>query len=510
MTETHASLLERARTLLLAADYIRASQFLAGCEDWSQPSAEGGVLAKAELLLQSEPVTAVAWLASVRSLIATDAGRFAYNLLAARAFAVVRNASLARARLRDAERFVGAVENGREQIALYRARFRWYAGRSAVDDRDLVTALGDPDPNGRALAYLQRAWAHAANEAYAEQTEDLRASLAVVDEAGVAPNVKTRAMIIFVLARLAFERADAEGIAHAQRAFDTLAWTPAVAVERYQALRAFGWDAFMRGSTARAQWIFREAREVAPSDAWRAMAHLDRAHVARIEGNEAWALDELYEAHAVAQRIVWAQTANEERTALVTFAELFANVDAARAQWYAATYSAMGLDGINPNYATSRERRVDAEERFVNGTIERAVGNREAAVDALTDAYALFASIDHHFKAGLAASALAEATGDPSWTARAVEHVGRYPGSPLARSVAKTPAERTDPIFETLTPTQREVARGMCEGLDTVALSERFSRSIYTIEREVSAVHAAFGTDSNAALRAIANERGIA
>ncbi len=500
----------RAEEALLAADYIRAAELLEGCEDWPAEFAERGVLAKGEMLLHSDPVSAVAWLASVQSTILTDAGKFEYNLLSARAFAVVRNAATASARLAVAESFVDAVPNGRPRLALYRARFRWYKGEAVVDDPDLALALTDPDPNGRALALLQRSWAHAKEENYAAQITDLRASLAAVDDAGVAPNVKTRAMIVFVLGRLAFECADEAGVQHAKRAYDTLAWTEAVVVERYQSLRAFGWDAFMRGSTAQAQWIFREARGVAPSDAWRATAHLDRAKVARIEGNEAWALDELYEAHAVAQRIHWAQTANEERMALVVFADLFAPVDAARAQWYAATYTAMGLDGVSPNLVASRERRNAAEERLVLGTIERTIGNTDAAVQALTEAYTLFAGIDHHYKAALAASALADATGDAAWTQKALGHSDRYPGSPLSRKIAKPAPARTDELFEQLTPMQRQVARAMWEGLDARRLSERFSRSLYTIEREMQVVYGVFGTKSVAGLREIAMKRGLA
>jgi hypothetical protein len=502
--ESFATALRDARSAVTAADYDRAEALLATCEDWPDPYAEAGSLAKAEVLLHRHPVSAVAYLAAIAGGIHGDAGRFAYNLLSARAFASVRNAPTALARLDAAEAFVDAVVDGHAQLALYRVRFRWYANAATLDDPDLAVALTDSDPNGRALALLQRSWLHAACEDFTGQLRDLRAALTVVDDAAAPPNVKARAMIVFVLARLAFECADADAIAHAQSAFDRLAWTDAVIVERYQALRAFGWDAFMRGHAARAQWIFREARGIAPSDAWRALSHLDRAYVARIEGNEAWALDELFEADAVAQRIAWAQTANEERMVLVTFAEMFAPVDTARAQWYAATYTAMGLDGVSPNLVASRERRNAADERYMFGVIERTIGNRAAATEALTEAFALFHAIDHHWKAALAASALAEVTGDGAWTRRAVEHIARYPGSPLAAQIARPAATQADERFDRLTPMQRQVARGMIEGLDARKLSARFSRSSYTIEREMRVVFETFGTDRLASIRDIA------
>jgi hypothetical protein len=496
---------------LLAGEFERASELLDGCEEWPAEDAERGVLLTAEMLLHRDPIAAVAWLGSVGDHVVSDAARFAYNLLSARAFAVVRNPTVAAARMVAAESYAHAVPGGASELALYRARFRWYRGEGTVDDADLARALAHPDPNRRASAFLQRSWSHAANEDYAGQTADLRAALAVVDDAGVAPHVVTRAMIVFVLARVAFERADSEGVAHARRAFDALGWTTAVAVERYQALRVFGWDAFMRGATAEAQWTFREARECAPSDAWRATAHLDRAKVARIDGNEAWALDELYEAHALAQRIVWESTANEERMALVVFAELFASVDAIRAQWYAAKYSSMGLDGVRPNLVASRERRNAAEMLLVTGTIECAMGHAETAVASLEEAYALFAGIDHHFKAAQAASALAEATADPAWTARAVTHAERYPRSSFARTIAKAAPARADSLLAPLSPLQRQLAQTMIrEGLDAERLSRRFSRSLYTIQREVAAIHATLGTKNVASLRESLRKRGFA
>ncbi len=501
--------LAEARQAILAADDARAASLLGDCDAWPGELAEAGVLAKAELLLASTPVEAIAWLSSVASLVVSDAGRFEYNLLSARAFASVRNAATAAARLTAAEAFAASAPDGEARAALFRARLRWHASAADADDVDIQRALGASDPNVRALAYLQRSWIHAAHEDYASQLRDVSSALAVVDATDPNAHVRTRAMAIFVLARLAFECADATAIARAQAAYDALAWTDAVLVERYQALRAFGWDAFMRGAAGRAQWIFREASLAAPSDAWRAQMHLDRAYVARVEGNEAWALGELFEAEAIAQRFAWADTTHGERLTLVHFAEMFAPVDSARALRYASMFTAMGLDGVNPNLSASRDRRHWADERYAFGVIEKTIGNRAAAESALNDAHAYYESIAHHYRAGLAATALADVTGDPSWTARAVAHIAHYPGSPLAGHVAVPTAEKGDPLFETLTPMQRQVARGMIEGLDAKKLSTRFSRSLYTIQHEMQAVYGAFGVSTLNALRDAALKRGI-
>jgi hypothetical protein len=49
----------------------------------------------------------------------------------------------------------------------------------------------------------------------------------------------------------------------------------------------------------------------------------------------------------------------------------------------------------------------------------------------------------------------------------------------------------------------------MMEGLDAKKLSVRFSRSLYTIQREAEAVYAAFGASTASGLREAMFARGI-
>ena len=179
----------------------------------------------------------------------------------------------------------------------------------------------------------------------------------------------------------------------------------------------------MHGQAAEAQWFFRDASGIAPSSAWQSMAHLDRSFVAQISRNEAWALDELAEAVRLAKTVAWGQTHGEERLALVSLAVLLAPVDAAQALQYAATCSLLGTDNVNPSLAIAGDRRGIGFEKFAFGRIEQMLGNRDSAQASFEEAYEIFAPVNYHYQAILAASALAEVTGDPVWLTRTHEHV---------------------------------------------------------------------------------------
>jgi DNA-binding NarL/FixJ family response regulator len=66
------------------------------------------------------------------------------------------------------------------------------------------------------------------------------------------------------------------------------------------------------------------------------------------------------------------------------------------------------------------------------------------------------------------------------------------------------------PVFDGLTPLQRQLARAHWSGADAHELSGRFSRSVFTIQRHLAEIYRAFGVDSAPALRTEAMRRGLA
>lgn len=500
--------LRDARVALRSAWYDAALGLMHGCEDWSEPHAERGALLKAETLGRRDPVEALAYLTAVDDLFTSVEGRFGRDVECGRFHAAVRDMDSARAHYAAARALADGVPNGAATIAYHDVRMRWFRRDCDPHAPEIAVALAHPNRSIVAATYAHRGWLHAGRGDYRAQIADFRTVLGFEPAADGPIDVATLAFTIHALARIAFETADADGIHAAQIASESLAWTPDVDVSRFETLRALGWDAFMRGEPGRAQWTFKDARTLAPSPAWRVMAHCDRAYVARIAGNDVWAIEELSEADHLARDVRWESTFGEERQTLVVLALLHAQLDPGRAQHYASAYSRLGVENVNPAFAIASDRRAVAAARYAQGVIDRTLGRTDAAVAALTEAYDIYAEAKHHFRATLSAVALAEVTGMDRWRRLSIEHASRYPDCPLAR-IAEARSVRDDAMPQQLSPLQRQIARAWWSGSGAADLSRRFSRSVYTIERQIADVYLAFGVATRADLLREARSRAL-
>jgi len=73
-------------------------------------------------------------------------------------------------------------------------------------------------------------------------------------------------------------------------------WSEDHRTQRFQALKAVGWSCALRGDMLGCFRYLRLAERAIPSDAYAAILLLDRAHFARIVGEQNWALDEIAKA----------------------------------------------------------------------------------------------------------------------------------------------------------------------------------------------------------------------
>jgi tetratricopeptide (TPR) repeat protein len=500
--------LASAKRALAEARWDDALDLLDGCEAWPIEVAEHAVLVKADTLTRRDAGNALAWLSSTDDIVASDEARFQREILTGRAYANARNFDSAAARFERARRYADHVADGPARLAYHLARMRWFRRTGSADGPDVALALTIPDPTGRAAALAIRGWLHASSGNFALQIADFRAALDIVVSSDHACDVGTVSSIVHALARVAFETADQDGVEAARRAYEYLRWTECTRVDRFQTVRILGMDAYVRGDIVRAQWLFRDAILFAPSPAWEALAHLDRALVAQFAGNDPWALDEIETAAKLAHGVPWGEMFGEERFALVGLAVMLAPIDIARSQRFAATFSRVGLQNLAPIYSITSDVRAVGYEKYAFGKIDQTLGNRDTATSSLVEAYNVFAIINYHFQAMLCAKALAEVTGDEMWIERARGHVAHYPGSPLMRD-GEPIVKKRDPVVEGLTPFQMRLARAHWAGLDVAQLSRQFSRSAYTIEHQVQAIYEAFNVRSATGLREVAQERGL-
>ena len=505
-----ADSLRDARVALRAALYDAALELLNGCEDWPAEFAEPAVILKAETIGRRDSVGAVSYLTTVEDLVSSPAQRFELAVQFGKAHANVRAYAQAESRYAEARALADAAPNGAATMAFHDLRMRWIRRDCDPAAPEAEIAIAHPDPSIASAAYAYRAWMHAANGDYAAHKTDLGRAVAFATAPTAEPvDVATLAASIHALAQAGFETADGDAVADARRAADAIAWTPDVGKLRYTTARAFGWDAFMRGRAGEAQWTFKDARSLAPTLVWRVLAHLDRASVARFSGNEFWAAEELAQADALAYDIAWGSTFDEERQLLVMFAVLHAPTDAPRAQRYAAMYSRLGTENLDPGSGLKDDRRAIAFRRYAEGRIEQTLGRKGAAVAALEEAYRIFDAASYRYRASLAATALAELTGEERWSAAGIRHAAAYPDCPLA-TLPENALAREDAMPAQLSPLQRQIARALWSGSDVPELSRRFSRSMFTIQNQIATVLQAFGVSTRAELLDEARRRRLA
>ena len=136
-------------------------------------------------------------------------------------------------------------------------------------------------------------------------------------------------------------------------------------------------------------------------------------------------------------------------------------------------------------------------------------GRRSAAIENLREAFAIYESASFHYRAVLAATALAELTADHRWRAAALAHANRYPNCPVA-TAAERSAVHDREMPPQLSPVQRQIARALWNGVQPSELSRRFSRSKYRIQRQIDAVYAAFAVSSATELYHEVRRRSLA
>jgi DNA-binding CsgD family transcriptional regulator len=505
-----ADSLRDARVAIRSAWYDAALQLLQGCEDWPLDLAEAAVVLKAEVLGRRDPVEAARYLASVEDIPSSVQGRFDFAIQSGKAHAAVRAFSQAEGRYAEARALASEVPNGIHTMAYHDVRMRWYRRDCDPHADDVQLAISHPDPSIACAAYNFRAFMHAGRGDYAAHVADLCRSV----EYATMPSpeqvdVATLAVSINALAQVAFETANSEAISVVRTAVEALPWTDDVKVYRFLTVRALGWDAFMRGRIAEAQWSFKEARGLAPTTPWRVMAHLDRAYVARLSHNEFWAAEELAQADALAYDVRWEATHGEERQVLILLAYLHAPTDAPRAQSYASAYAQLGTESVDPGLAIHRDPRALAHAKYASARIEQMLGHKAMAETLLREAYEIFEEVGFRYRATVSATALAEVTGDDAWRQAAMRQAAYYPDCPMAR-MADDSIRTEEAMPAQLSPLQRQIARATWSGADPRELSRRFSRSVFRIERQIEAVFSAFGVRTRTELFDEARRRGLA
>lgn len=293
--------------------------------------------------------------------------------------------------------------------------------------------LRSPDPVDRAQAYAHRSWVAAKQEHLRAQLGDLLTSLEEQEQAP-EPDQYGLGHTLVALGSLCRELPVQEAIGPLRRASTLLRITDITAFPHFQLTRILGWIDALQGDELSAMRRWRVAEEHAPSPFWRVFCLADRAYLARAMGRSQAARDILRSVHEHASQLAWSNTQDEERIILLTIAQLFAADDPALAQRYLAQFRSLRTE-MHARIGWVGDRRMKALQLYPNGIALLQLGEREAAISMLEEAWHIFTSFEYGWRAALTALDLYEVTHEQQWLVHARQRIAPWPKSWIAAAV---------------------------------------------------------------------------
>lgn len=278
------------------------------------------------------------------------------------------------------------------------------------------------------------------------------------------------------------------------------------------------WLFALDGHAVRAYAKAREAERVAPTDAWRVRGLACRASIAAAFGELSAAQSFAVEARALASRVDWNATVDDERFALLTLAEVFSAFDPPGASEILDAF-----DAIESPLAVTRIMRGDRDERlrgwsaYVRASVARSRGQIATAASLYATALKALRSCGYRWREVQTLAALADlppavrVDGVAAPLDEAVALVTRhFPKAFLARRFEGWARVYVDARARAISPAQREVLRWLLEGHTPREIAAIRGRGYETIRSHVRALHRAFGTRAEHQLVAECARRGIA
>ncbi|HLI96779.1 MAG TPA: hypothetical protein VKT72_11930 [Candidatus Baltobacteraceae bacterium] len=320
--------------------------------------------------------------------------------------------------------------------AIYARALAYYLSRQYEDAETAIDQLIKcDDAEYRAQAHALRGWVAARHEDLRTQIDCLTRCFAEYE------NVSEPLQYVFAHALVAFAALCREmPIAHVhervRRAFERVPQTNGIAGAYFQLTRIFGWIDALQGDELSALRFWREAEQSAPSDFWCVFCLVDRAYLARVSGRSQQAEEALAQAHEQASRLNWNQTRDEERIILLTIAQLFAAEQPALAERYLALFRSMPTE-MDPRIGWYGDRRTRALQLYPQSIALLHLGEREAAIAMLQEAWEIFNVFEYGWRAALAALDLYRATGERRWLEHARRQIEPWPKSWIAREAAR-------------------------------------------------------------------------
>jgi DNA-binding CsgD family transcriptional regulator len=477
----------------LAGKFDRCQELIA-----SAPPSDQRTLAQARLdLIQGRYLEVIEHLAAASVAPQLAAER---QIVLGAAFGLTNDFEVAHGMFDQATaNLAGGDDALRDEARYYQAFIAWNALDYRRAEAEAAQLLGSADPNARARAHLLLAW-------IAKSRLDTRAQieryLCALDEFALArpPDQVTRASALVSLLALCREMQIPEALQRARQAYDAIEWVDGLVAAYFEATRHLGWIDALAGDTLAAFRWLRLASQRPPTEAWRIIALLDRAYLAKCTGEIAFAHELLYDAHASAKEFEWPNDSQQRATAFILFAELFSDVDPAIAHAYLAR-----LRSVSSSNALGYDQRRDPRARAIaNYSMAIAyvhLGQPEDAQELLLESWAVFEESRYGWRAALCALELFRLTRDDLWLSRARTRITPWPNSWIAKDVAA--ADQPVSKIDTLPKRHREVLELLLQGKSNPQIARELARNQNTVRNQVAELFDVFDVKTRAQLVAV-------
>jgi DNA-binding CsgD family transcriptional regulator len=397
----------------------------------------------------------------------------------------------------------------RSELLQSQALIAWMRGDLSAAEESLALSGIDQSTRARGRNAITEGWIAAKRGAYGEQARLMLRGIELLR--GESPiDVGLVASATRALCALARD-INITGLAtSALEIYNALEWTSDLAIDQFNSARTLGWALAMQGSSRyfEALRLMHKASSIAPSEAWRVFALLDRAALKRYAGEAASSGADLYEALELSKSVDWSAAPDESRVALVLMAELFATIDVREAAAHLAAYAEV-QDAVSPRMLMLGDPRTEAYRSYAAGVVQEALNEPRKAKRLFESAYAVWNDGGYAWQAARTALHIFRVSGEAAWWETARAKIRDYPDSWIAADINEASTGVGDDAWNRMTPRQREVFHALCEGLTARRIAERLECSPNTVRNHIHWVYQAFRVNSQPELIAEARKRRL-
>ena len=303
------------------------------------------------------------------------------------------------------------------------------------------------------------------------------------------------ASMLHVLAGFAFELLDVHLARVVEREYEQVRWSEDLSVIHSYVLQARSSSALLAGDPHRAWTLLGEALAVTSEQAPLIHAHVTFASLHRVMGDSFAPRQHLAAARALIGQVVWSESTQDGRMALLEYAAEAARLNEGSAAQALMRYHS-ARKAVDSLASLEADPRAEALERHASALVARM--NDKGATDQLRAAAGCWAKIGYHMRHGETLLDLHETQASADLLRQVAAIAKPVPRSWLNEEVKRRGLGSDK--GSVLSAAERRVMAAICEGKSARQIAGELGRSVSTINNQTRAIYDALGVRSRAAL----------